>query len=85
MATATKTTKTFSLDKEVLREVERTKGAGRSTSERVNELLKAGLAVERQKCLHSEAAAFFKSEQGHEERASRKAFMSASVKSISRE
>lgn len=83
MATATRTTKSFSLEKEVLKEVERTKGAI-STSERVNNLLKVGLEVERQECLHTEAAAFFKAESGSD-RTSRLAFQNASIKSISRD
>ena len=81
MSTPTRTAKTVSLEKEVLREVERTKGKV-STSERVNQLLKAGLEAERRRSLHSEAAAFFESE---EDRTERRAFQSASLKSISRE
>ena len=83
MTTATRTTKTFSLEKEVLEEVERTKGAS-STSERVNKLIKIGLEIERQQSLHAEAAAFFQAGSG-EERTSRQAFLRASMKAIARE
>jgi hypothetical protein len=83
MATATRTTKTFSLEKEVLKEVERTKGYV-STSERVNELLKVGLEAERQRSLHAEVAAFFASAAASDQ-TSRKAFQDASIKSITRD
>lgn len=83
MATATRMTKSLSLEREVLQEVERTKGAV-STSERVNKLLKVGLEIERQHCLHTEAAAFFSTNPA-EGRASRMAFQSASIKSITRD
>jgi hypothetical protein len=76
-----RTTKSLSLEKDVLKEVERTKGDS-STSERVNSLLKVGLEVERRQFLHSEAASFFKSD---DDRISRKAFQSASIKSLVRE
>ena len=46
MRTATKSNKTFSLDKEILLEVKRTKGMG-SESERVNKLLKFALDIEK--------------------------------------
>jgi hypothetical protein len=82
MPTATRTTKSLSLEKEVLKEVERTKG-GSSTSERVNTLLKVALEVERRQCLHTEAAAFFK--QAGDDRTARRAFQSASIKSLTRE
>lgn len=59
MAVATRMTKSFSLDRAILREVERTRGSS-STSERVNSLLRVGLEVERKRSLHSEAAAFFR-------------------------
>jgi metal-responsive CopG/Arc/MetJ family transcriptional regulator len=81
MSTATRTAKTVSLEKELLREVERTKGKV-STSERLNQLLKAGLEAERRRSLDDEAAAFF---QPDADRAEHRAFQSASVKSISRE
>ena len=58
MRTATKAIKTFSLDKEVLAEVKRTRGAG-SESERVNALLRFALDIEKRASLYKEAAAFF--------------------------
>lgn len=82
MTTATRATKSFSLEKDVLRQVERTKGTG-STSERVNELLKVGLETERRQCLHAEAAAFFDGD--NEDRTERKAFQEASLRSLSRD
>jgi hypothetical protein len=81
MPTATRTTKSLSLERDVLKEVERTKGDS-STSERVNCLLKVGLEVERRQCLHAEAAAFFKADN---DRTAEKAFQSASIKSLARE
>jgi predicted secreted protein len=82
MATATRTTKTFSLETEVLKEIERTKGDA-SASERVNNLLKTGLEVERVRRLENEASAFFSDDA--EDRSSRKAFQSASVKAAFRD
>jgi Arc/MetJ family transcription regulator len=58
VATATRTTKSFSLDRAVLQETEKTKGV-ESTSERVNQLLKVALEVEKARSLHREAEAFF--------------------------
>lgn len=83
MSNAIRATRTFSLDKEVLKEVERTRGPA-STSERVNQLLKVGLETERRQSLHAEASRFFKSEST-EDRKARRAFQSASIKSITRE
>lgn len=81
MATTTRTIRSFSLERDVLNEVERTKGSV-STSERVNRLLKVGLETERRECLHAEAAAFFGTE---EDRTARRAFQEASIKAITRE
>ena len=50
--------KTLTVDEFVLAEVERTKGEN-STSERVNELLKRALDLERQDKLQREAALFY--------------------------
>ena len=58
MRPATKSNKTFSLDKEILGEIKRTKGAG-SESERVNNLLRSALDIERRASLQEEAAVFF--------------------------
>jgi hypothetical protein len=83
MASTTRTTRTFSLEKQVLEEVERTKGPV-STSARVNQLLKTGLEAERSRALHAEASQFFTSEPDKARKA-RRAFQSASVKSITRD
>lgn len=77
----TRLTKSFSLDRAVLKEVQRTKGAS-STSERVNQLLKAGLEVERKRGLHGESAAFFK---GERDGPSEFAFHKASLKTLMRD
>jgi hypothetical protein len=82
MSLVTRLTKSFSLDRELIQEVERTKGSG-STSERVNALLRAGLEAERQHSLHSEAAAFFKNESS--DRGVRRAFQKAGLKSMMRD
>ena len=74
--------KTFSLERDLLRFIEQTKGKV-SSSERVNELLKTGLEAERRRSLEREAADFFSSEA--DDRTERRAFQSASVKSLSRE
>ncbi len=77
----TTTAKTVSLDTEVLEEIEKTRGRN-STSQRINELLKAGLAAERERQLHREAAEFFSTEG---DRTERHAFQAASIRSISRD
>lgn len=82
MATATRITKTFSLEAEVIKEIERTKGDA-SASERVNNLLKAGLEVERIRRLQSEVSAFFSAQV--EDRSSSKAFQAASVQTVFRD
>ena len=74
--------KTFTLEQDLLREIERTKG-NVSTSERVNELLKTGLEAERRRSLHREAAEFF--EAGRNDRKERRALQSASLRSLARE
>jgi hypothetical protein len=83
MVTATRVTKSLSLEKELLKEVERTKG-GVSTSERVNKLLKAALEIERRRGLDAEAEVFFGSAAADDE-ASRRAFQAASIRSLARE
>jgi Arc/MetJ family transcription regulator len=79
---AIRKTRSFSLDQEVLAEVERTKGSV-SASERVNQLLRYALETERKASLHQEAAQFFSGEPN--DRAERRAFQKAGVKSWSRE
>jgi Arc/MetJ family transcription regulator len=75
MRTAIKATKTFSLDKELLAEVKRTKGE-LSESERVNRLLRFALELEKRAALEREVAGFFSANR--EDRAERQAFDSAS-------
>lgn len=80
---AKRTTRTFSVEKEILKEVERTRGSV-SASERVNQLLKTGLDAERRESLHAEASRFFATESKDDSKA-RRAFQSASIKSMTRE
>lgn len=82
MTAATRTTKSFSLDREILREVERTRGTS-STSERVNSLLRVGLEVERKRSLHGEAAAFFR--EGSASQDTHDAFIQAAVDAFTRD
>ena len=81
MAPAMRATKSFSLEKEVLKAVERSKGPA-SASERVNELIKMGLELERQRLLEIEAEDFFRNQK---DTSSRKGFRAASLKSLARE
>lgn len=85
MATAsrplTKRTRSFSLDPEVLNEVDRTKGEV-SASERVNSLLKYALEMERKASLNQEAAVFFR--KVADDRRERRAFQKAGFKSWAR-
>ncbi len=80
MRSALRQTRSFSLDPELLSEVERTKGRD-SASERVNSLLKRALELERRVALRAEAAEFF---ANHRENATeRRAFQKATVKTWS--
>lgn len=74
--------KSFTISNEILAEIATTKGSG-STSERVNELLKRALEMERRERLEFEAAEFFakdKSDSGRE----RRAYQNASKEALSR-
>jgi len=82
MRTASKAIKTFSLDKEVLAEVKRTKGAG-SESERVNNLLRFALDLERKASLYKEAAGFFR--RTPDDRRERRAYEAAAIRSWARD
>ena len=73
--------RSFSLDPTVLSELERTKGS-LSASERVNQLLKQGLEMERKANLDQEAAIFFGS--APDDRDERRAFQKANVSSWAR-
>jgi hypothetical protein len=82
MANATKAIKTFSLDKEVLAEVKRTKGAA-SESERVNNLLRFALDLEKRASLYREAASFFR--RAPDDRRERRAYEAATTRSWARD
>ncbi len=79
---ATKKTRSFSLDPDVLSEIERSKGEG-SASERVNQLLEFALEMERKAGLYKEAAEFFGNVSN--DREEQRAFQRASLKSWVRE
>jgi predicted CopG family antitoxin len=78
-----KLARTFTISSDILEEISTTKGA-RSTSERVNELLKRALDWERREALEQQAAEFFAGEnvKAAEERA---AFQKASKRALSRD
>jgi len=78
----TRTTRSFSLDPDVISEVERTRGQV-SASERVNQLLKYALETERKASLSEEAAQFFRAVP--RDRKERRAFQTASLKTWARE
>jgi hypothetical protein len=82
MRSALRKTRSFSLDPELLSEIERTKGHD-SVSQRVNTLLKYALEMERKATLRQEAAQFFSSSQ--DVRQERRSFQKAGIKSWSRE
>jgi hypothetical protein len=78
----TRKTRSFSLDPDVLRQVDRTKGRA-SASERVNHLLKYALEMERKANLDQEAAQFFL--RSPDDREERRAYQRAAIKSWARE
>jgi hypothetical protein len=82
MRSAVRKTRTFSLDPDVLCEVERTKGRA-SASERVNHLLKYALDMERKANLYEEAAQFFST--APDDREERRAFQKANAGTWARE
>jgi hypothetical protein len=73
--------KSFTISDEILADIANTKGNG-STSERVNELLKRGLELERRERLEREAAEFFAN--GIEDDRERAAYQKASKQTLSR-
>ena len=75
-------TRSFSLDPDVLSEVERTKGRA-SASQRVNHLLKYALEMERKASLYQEAAQFFAT--ASDQREERRAFQKAGLRTWARE
>ena len=82
MRSALRKTRSFSIDPELLSEIDRTKGHD-SASQRVNALLKYALEMERKATLREEAAQFFAGAQ--DVRPERRAFQKAGIKSWSRE
>ena len=81
MRLANKINKSFSLDRELVEQLERTQGT-LSASERVNALLKIALEVEQDRTLEDEAQRFFAS-AGKDP--GRKAFHDATLRSLARE
>ncbi len=75
--------KTFTVEESLLAVVENTKG-DRSTSERVNELLKLALELEQRDALEREAALFY-STPSRSERQAERAFQKASLRSFTRD
>ena len=82
MRVAVKATKTFSLDRDILASVKRTKGTA-SESERVNQLLRTALDLERKASRDREAADFFASAPN--DRKERRAFQKATLNALARE
>jgi hypothetical protein len=81
MKSVVRKTRSFSLDPEVLSEVERTKGRV-SASERVNQLLKYALEMERRAKLYEESAQFFSAAPS--DREERRAYQKANVRTWAR-
>lgn len=73
----------FTLEPPLLAYLQTTKGRG-SRSQRVNELLKRAILLERYEKLEQEAAEFFAA-PAKQERAAARAFQQASIKSIARD
>jgi Arc/MetJ family transcription regulator len=82
MRAAIKATKTFSLDRDILANVKRTKGTA-SESERVNQLLRTALDLEMKKARDREAADFFA--ETPKDRQERRAFQKAALNTLARE
>ena len=74
--------KSFTISEDILTEIANTKGSG-STSERVNELLKRALELERRERLEQEAAEFFATDNNESVR-ERAAYLKASKQALSR-
>jgi len=74
--------KSFTISDEILTEIASTKGTG-STSERVNELLRRALELERRERLELEAAEFFSNGSSDPVR-EREAYQKASKEALSR-
>lgn len=76
-------TTSFTINSDILAEIVKTKGA-RSTKDRVNNLLKRALELEKREWLEQEAAEFFRTNAAHSDM-ERAAFQKASKNSISRD
>jgi hypothetical protein len=74
--------KTITVEESILADLERTRG-DRSTSERVNELLKLALEQEAKQTLEREAAVFYSGNKN--DRTERRAFQKASLRSLERD
>ncbi len=82
MSKATRSSKSFTVDRSILNYLQRTRSS-RSRSERVNELLRRAILEEQYEALAREAAEFFAA-TGRMERAESRAFAEASRRSITR-
>lgn len=74
--------KTITVEESILADLERSRG-NRSTSERVNELLKLALEQEAKEKLEREAAMFYSGNKN--DRTERRAFQKASLRSLRRD
>jgi len=83
MSKATRSSKSFTVDRSILDYLQRTRSR-RSRSERVNELLRRAILEEQYEALAREAAEFFPA-TGRTERAESRAFARASRRSITRD
>lgn len=75
--------KSFTISKDIIDEIANTRGA-RSTSDRVNELLRRALDLERRDRLEKEAAEFFAND-GEDSAGERAAYQRASRQTLSRD
>ena len=82
MSKATRSSKSFTVDRSILDYLQRTR-SGRSRSERVNELLRRAILEEQYEALTREASEFFAA-AGRTERAEARAFARASHRSLAR-
>lgn len=83
MQKAMRLPKTFTLERSIVFYVQDTRGS-RSSSERVNELLRKAILQEQYERLEQEAAEFF-SAPSENDRAEAKAFQKASMRSMGRD
>jgi hypothetical protein len=74
--------KTITVEESILADLERSRG-DRSTSERINQLLKLALEQEAKQTLEREAATFYSGNRN--DRTERRAFQKASLRSLERD